>query len=92
MDQEKPLHKTHLSEEHSPGGRHVIIQVSHKEKTSQEQTHRLHHKVQTIHEPQERKDQVRLKRPKRLLWNRILWTDGSQINQQERRMEKNLSG
>lgn len=52
-DKEKPLHNIQPSEEHSPGGRHIIIQVYHKGKTSEEQIQKVHHKVQTINKPQE---------------------------------------
>ncbi len=39
--EEKPLHNIQPREEHSPGGRRVYNQ----EKTSPEQTQRLHHKL-----------------------------------------------
>ncbi len=43
----KTFHNIQPSEEHSPGGRRVTVNVYNQEKTSREQIQRVHHKVQT---------------------------------------------
>ncbi len=44
---EKPFRNIQPSEQHSPGGRHVTVNIYNQEKTSQEQIQRVDHKVQT---------------------------------------------
>ncbi len=44
---EKPFHNIQPSEEHSPGGSRVAVNVYNQEKTSREQIQRVHHEMQT---------------------------------------------